>query len=213
MIHEDPQIIEPETLALLNLLMSDDNLSDFFLVGGTALALQIGHRLSIDLDLFSELSFNSIELNDYLSAYYSFNTTAIRSNTLLGFINEIKVDFISHQYALVKPLILREKKRFASLLDIGAMKLNAVGQSGQRQKDFYDIYYLLQYYSLSDLLSAYASKYPRSSTLIPIRGLSYFDDIKFEIEPPIQVEDVPFSKVRSRLLEAVQHVDQVFLSR
>ncbi|MEM6394945.1 MAG: nucleotidyl transferase AbiEii/AbiGii toxin family protein [Bacteroidota bacterium] len=210
MIHTGPQIIEPQTLALLDQLMQDDHLTKFFLVGGTSLALQIGHRLSIDLDLFTKNPFDSADLNDYLVRQYNFNTTNISKNTVLGFLNGVKVDFIAHQYELVEPLIQHEHKRLIGLLDVGAMKLNAIGQNGQRQKDFYDVYYLLERYSLSSLLEAYTVKYPRSSTLIPLRGLTYFEEIRFELEPPMLVDSIKFEEVSNRLTQAVDEVDRVF---
>lgn len=210
MIHTGPQIIEPKTLALLNQLMQDEKLSPFFLVGGTSLALQIGHRLSIDLDLFTEKPFDAPALRDYLVRAYHFNTTSISDNTVLGFLQDVKVDFIAHQYKLIEPLIEYRNMRLLSMLDIGAMKLNAIGQNGQRQKDFYDIYCLLERMPLSSLLEAYTIKYPRSSTLIPLRGLTYFEEIRFDIEPPMLLESVMFNDVSERLTEAVSDVDRVF---
>ena len=95
MIHTEKEIILPETLQLLKELQQDPLLGQFFLVGGTALALHIGHRLSIDLDLFSEKPFDTNELETHLALNYTFNTDYLASNTLKGFIDEIKVDFIA----------------------------------------------------------------------------------------------------------------------
>lgn len=210
MIHTDPQIINPETLQILKDLQSEEAFNDFVLVGGTSLALQMGHRHSIDLDLFSILPFDNLKLEEELLLTHQFNRTAIGKNTLKGFIEDVKVDFITHAYPWVEPVIDVEDVRIASCLDIAAMKLNAISGSGERQKDFYDIYFLLEWYSLSEMLEAYLEKYTHSSSLIPVRALSYFDDIRFEIEPPMLVKKVTFSKVKERLIQAINKPDKRF---
>jgi predicted nucleotidyltransferase component of viral defense system len=181
MIHKDPKVILPETLDLLRQIQQDMVFKDFFLVGGTALALQIGHRLSIDLDLFSTQPFDNQELESYLTEIYRFQTDYVATNTLKGFIRNIKVDFITHAYPLVNPLIVEETLLLASLEDIGAMKLNAIAHSGNRQKDFYDLYFLLEYHPLIDFLNAYQIKYANSNPVIPLKAITWFEDIDFEI--------------------------------
>lgn len=202
MIFTDHKIIHPETLELLANLQSDLALKDFFLVGGTSLALQIGHRLSIDLDLFTQNTFETQELEQYLSNKHNFFTDYVASNTLKGFINGVKVDFIMHHYPLVNPLEIYNPYRLASLQDIGAMKLNAIGHSGNRQKDFYDLYFLLEHFSLKSLMETYQKKYPKSNPIIPLKSLVYFDDIDFEIENPLLVRKVSFEEVKERLIIA-----------
>ena len=96
MLHEET--IEKSTLELLNKLMGDGSFSNFVLVGGTALALQIGHRTSVDLDMFSSQPFNTEELADYLRTNYSFELDFISTNTVKGEINGVQVDCIAHQY-------------------------------------------------------------------------------------------------------------------
>lgn len=93
------ETVDAGTLELLSMLMQDNRLNDFFLVGGTALALQLGHRKSIDLDLFSLHSFNESELSLHLETSKKFKLDFISKNTIKG---EIKVDFITHAYPVVK---------------------------------------------------------------------------------------------------------------
>src|SRR5690348_17064417 len=102
------ETIEPGTLELLRRLMQDDRLNDFVLVGGTALALQIGHRKSIDLDLFTQQSFDENELSGYLESSKHFRLDFMSKNTLKGEISEIKVDFITHAYPLVNQPVVVE---------------------------------------------------------------------------------------------------------
>jgi hypothetical protein len=108
------------TLELLKELMQDDLLKDFFLVGGTALSLQIGHRISIDLDLFSQNSFDKESLLLALERNYNFQLSYQAPNTLKGKIAEVRVDLITHSYPLVKPLIEQKGVRMAAPEDITA---------------------------------------------------------------------------------------------
>ena len=94
--------------------MQDVILTDFKLVGGTALALQIGHRISIDLDLFNPNTFDENELLDYLQNHYNFKINYQSKNTLKGEIDNIKIDFIAHQYVDLYPEIVIENIRLAS---------------------------------------------------------------------------------------------------
>ncbi len=210
MIHTDPRIIKPETYQLLIELQSNSRLNDYVLVGGTSLALQLGHRHSIDLDLFTQSNFNNLELEEELLSDYTFVRTSIRKNTLKGFINGVKLDFITHKYSWVEPVLEVNNLRLASCLDIAAMKLNAISGNGQRQKDFYDMYFLLGKYSLSELMLAYETKYPHSNAVIPLRALTYFDDIQFEVEPPELIVPLKFDKVKKRLIKAVENPDKIF---
>ncbi|MGI9160595.1 MAG: nucleotidyl transferase AbiEii/AbiGii toxin family protein [Saprospiraceae bacterium] len=210
MIHKDPKVILPETLDLLRQIQQDMVFKDFFLVGGTALALQIGHRLSIDLELFSTHPFDNQDLESYLTEIHRFQTDYVATNTLKGFIRNIKVDFITHAYPLVNPLIVEETLLLASLEDIGAMKLNAIAHSGNRQKDFYDLYFLLEYHPLIDFLNAYQIKYANSNPVIPLKAITWFEDIDFEIEKPMLKRPVSFEEVTSRLLEATRNPKKYF---
>ncbi len=210
MIIQDADIILPRTLQLLEQLQQDVMFKDYFLVGGTALALQIGHRLSIDLDLFTQTNFDTQILQNHLSINYGFYADFIAPNTLKGFIEDVKVDFITHPYPLVQALIEEEAVRLASIVDIAAMKLNAIAHSGNRQKDFYDMYFLLEQISLKTMLDAFQEKYPRANPVVPLKGLTYFEDIDFEIEYPVLKRQVSFDEVKARLTAATLNPDYVY---
>ncbi|MFT7121742.1 MAG: putative nucleotidyltransferase component of viral defense system [Neolewinella sp.] len=212
MIHTGPQIIEAKTLQLLKEIQADELFKEFVLVGGTSLALQLGHRHSIDLDLFSLSTFNNLELEQDVLSSHSFIRTSLDRNTLKGFVSNVKVDFITHAYPWVEPIIELEGLRLATCLDVGAMKLNAISGSGQRQKDFYDMYFLLERYSLSEIVKAFQEKYQHSSPLVPVRALTYFEDVRFDIEPPELIKKVQFGAVKSRLIRAVELPDHRFSS-
>lgn len=210
MIYTDENCILPGTLELLKNLQNDPYLDHFCLVGGTALALQIGHRLSIDLDLFTRNPIDTQDLTNHLTKNYDFFADFVAPNTLKGFINGIKTDFITHDYLVINPLVTHDTLRIISMEDIGAMKLNAIAHQGNRQKDFYDMYFLLSHFSLRFLLNAYELKYPMSNTVIPLKALVYFQDIDFDIEYPILTKHVTFEKVKERLIKATIFPNKVF---
>ncbi len=149
--------------------------------------------------MFTRDAIDTQNLETHLTKTYNFFTDYVASNTLKGFTNEVKTDFITHDYALVKPLIKEGALRLASIEDIGAMKLNAIAHSGNRQKDFYDFYFLLEHLPLSFYLEAFEVKYPNSNSVLALKGLTYFDDIDFEIERPILTRKVAFKQVKERL--------------
>lgn len=210
MLHKTSKIIPPPTLFLLERLQSDSQLSAFFLVGGTALALQMGHRQSIDLDLFSMKPFDTESLQAYLSETYNFLIDKLGPNTLIGSMEGVKTDFITHAYPLVNPLLEIENLRMASLEDIAALKLNAIAHSGQRYKDFIDVYFLLEKMPFNSMLETYEEKYPASNPLIPIKALTYFGDINFESDTPILVKKVTFPAIQKRLEQAVKKPNAIF---
>lgn len=210
MLHKNSEVILPETLALLENLQSDSALADFFLAGGTALALQIGHRFSIDLDFFTCSSFKCQTLEEHLTTTYGLQVDHVTDSALLGVVQSVKTDFIRHAYPLVRPLLKIEKIRLASLEDISAMKLNAISHSGQRYKDFVDIYFLLEKIPLNVMLSAYEIKYANSNAIIALKSLVYFDGIDFHQDQPKINRKVSFPDIKARLIAAVAQPNKLF---
>ncbi len=179
------ETIAAGTLELLIKLMQHEDLKDFFLVGGTALSLRIGHRKSIDIDLFSLKEFNEEKIAVILEKDFGFQVDFLGKNTLKGQINNIKIDLITHAYPFVKPLDNIEEIRIASLLDIAAMKLNAIVVNGTRLKDFIDIAFLSSSFSLDQMMQAYEIKYNKSNLILALKSLSFLDDINHD--EPIQL--------------------------
>ena len=184
-------------------LMFDRALDRFFLVGGTALALYYRHRLSIDLDLFTQERFNSERLREYVAETYGFRRKDQFNNGLIGFVENVKIDFIRNAYPLVQPLEHHDGVRMTSALDIAAMKLIAIAGNGTRVKHFYDVYMLLEHFTIKEMVDAYELKYPDAGAPMAVRSLTYFDDIDFEREPALMAEPVDFGAVRERLRQAV----------
>lgn len=208
MLHHET--IAPATRELLNKLMSDDRLQDFVLVGGTSLALQLGHRLSIDLDLFTNTDFNEEALRSYLEQYYQFQADFIERSTVKGEINGVQIDCIAHCYPWLKPCRQDNGWRLAQLEDIAAMKLNAIAGNGTRIKDFIDVAYLSSVFSLEQMLGFYEQKY-HSNTLMPFKGLIFFDDINKD-EPVHMADGKPlqWKRIEKRLLSMDKYPQRVF---
>jgi len=202
--------VRPETLELLIKLMQDKQLTDFVLVGGTALALQIEHRDSIDLDLFTKNPFNEGNLSTYLTETYGFQMSFSDKNTLKGEIAGVKVDLITHNYPNVKDDILVEGVRMASLQDIAAMKLNAIIGSGERIKDFIDVAYLSSTLSLKDMQDAFTKKYPTSNPIIIHKAITFHQDINFK-EPIKMIEGrLKWPLIEKRINNMVDSPAKVF---
>lgn len=203
LFHNDSFIIHKDTFSLIQDLQSQEFLKDFYLVGGTALALQIGHRNSVDIDLFTQKDFSTEKLEEKVLKKFNYFKTNEDENTLMCIINNVKVDFLKHSQQFINQPITEEKITFLSKEDIAAMKLNAIAKSGQRLKDFIDLYYLLDFFSVKEMLNFYEIKYPNSNPLIPLKALTFFDDIDEKIDPPILRKKISLKKIKDKILKRI----------
>jgi len=208
MLHKET--VEAGTLDLIKRLMADPELLDFFMVGGTALSLLIGHRISIDIDLFTEKDFDAGLLRRHLEQNQQMTDAKVIGNGVFGFINDVKIDIIAHKYPLVRPLQVTDGIRIVSLEDIGAMKLNAIAGSGNRLKDFVDIYYLLEHRPFKSLGNAYEQKYPNVNIKIAGNSLLYFNDIDHSVPVKLMNGKVEWNKIGKRLHQAVYNPMKIF---
>ena len=160
---------------------------DFYLGGGTALAIYLGHRVSVDLDWFTSKPVGDMIVfaQSLRNAHVSFETQQTAPGTLHGSISKVRVTFLEYQYALLKPLTYWKEVgcSIASLEDLACMKLSAVAQRGAR-KDFCDIYALgLKQFSLNEMLDFYRKKFGVKDIGHVLYGLAYFDDAESERMP------------------------------
>lgn len=205
------ETVTPATLELLKGLMTDEKLNKFFLAGGTALSLQIGHRISIDLDFFALEGFDGNTVSAHLEKRRGFTLDFLNKNTLKGKIDGVIVDFITHAYPLINEIKIIDGVRLASLEDIAAMKLNAIVGNGTRLKDFVDIACMSAYLSLNDMLNAYEHKYRTRNQVLVIKCLSFFDDI-IQSEPIRMLgADYSWGLVAKRIMDMTEHPGIVFL--
>lgn len=173
---------------------------EWYLAGGTALALLIGHRESVDFDFFCPDVFDSSELSRELASFLpSFEITQEEENTLGLLMNGVKISFMTFQYPLLKPLIETPELMLASLEDIAGMKLSAI-RSRHAQKDYIDLYFLLQIFSVSEICGFFFEKFGHVITESLLRKyLTYFDDI--ELADIRMHTDVSWEDMKKWLIE------------
>ena len=212
MLHTET--VEGTTLELLRRLQSESMLDSFCLAGEIALALYLGHRKSIDLDLFTPYPFDVLLLKDFLETKYGFRTDFLEKNTLKGSINGVKIDCITHAYERLGNPCMEDGIRLYALEDIVTMKLSAIADNDSRLKDFIDIAFLSTRLSFYSMLKCYEHKFPKSNVIRPIlRGrdvcrygyewanlwiINTHNGIKGDLER-IHIEDYPAIK---------QHLDK-----
>lgn len=204
------QTIEPRTLELLRKLQSEPLMSSFNLVGGTALALRIGHRKSIDLDFFTNDEFDIVELREMLVEKYAMKVAFERGQTLKGFIDGVMIDCIRFNYPHIKEPDIADDIRLESIPDIIAMKLDAISHNGTRIKDFIDIATLSTRYSLNEMLQFYLAKYPNANVLMPVKSLVYFGDINFNESVVMLNGAFDWEKIAQRLVDMTEQPNKIF---
>jgi hypothetical protein len=160
----------------------------FYLAGGTALALQIGHRHSFDLDFFSQtedIPTIRTRLEETLAPFQATLADSSWGN-LVYLVKSVRVGFYGYSYDLMQPLIEKEGLRLASLEDIALMKLDALLSRAAR-KDFYDLYFICQKIPLRGLLDLAPQKYPsvRDFEVQVIKRLVFFENAENQVDPPL----------------------------
>ncbi|RRQ45927.1 nucleotidyl transferase AbiEii/AbiGii toxin family protein [Chryseobacterium sp. SC28] len=181
------QTISPECLELLERISNFEFFNGFVLVGGTALALQIGHRNSIDLDFFGNKKIDEELFIQNLEKFGSVKILKVSKNILITSINNIKTDFVNYNYSWISERKYSGKICLASKEDIAAMKLNAISGRGSK-KDFIDLFFLLKEFSLEEMINFYRQKYTQHSEFGMLKSITYFEDADQENEPEMLVE-------------------------
>jgi len=193
-----------QTLESLRKIPSQHNL---YLAGGTALALQLNHRKSIDLDFFSESELNIFSLkNTLIKNDIKFKLNFEDNNTLDATINSTKTSFFYYPYPLLFP-----KKRFQNIFladwrDIACMKISAISSRGSK-KDFIDLFFILKKISLSKLLKLFDRKYRKVNynKLHILKSLVFFEDAEKEPMPKM-IKKVDWREVKKEITERVKRV-------
>lgn len=180
------ETIDSATLELLKQLQSIQLFEQLRLVGGTALALQLGHRKSIDLDLSGNIDSDVLEINNVLSRLG--NITQLRDSTNIHIyqVNGIKVDIVNYTYPWLSGIIQFDELRIAGYEDIAAMKIAAITGRGTK-KDFIDLYFLLKELPLYEMINLYQRKYKDGSVFMALKSLVYFEDAEKDEMPNMLV--------------------------
>lgn len=153
----------------LLMLMDSNEFESFRLVGGTSLSLQLGHRISLDIDLFTDALYGSIDfriLEQFLTSnfkfvdYFTLDNPAFGMSFTIGMDreNSIKLD-VYYTDEFIQPPLIKDGIRLATVEEIIAMKIDVV-QRGGRKKDFWDLHELLPKYSLKEMLDLHERRYP-----------------------------------------------------
>lgn len=200
------------TLGLLGRLQAEPLLCSTRLVGGTALSLQIGHRVSDDLDLFSVASLDGMAVQRMLVDKYGFIPTIIEENTLIGFIQGVKIDVIYHPFPWLEKAIEEDGFRIATKKDIAAMKMHAIINSGKRPKDFVDIAFLSMHFSYNDIKRLLLRRYPAYDPMMADRAVVYFGDIDETLIPEINMigYEFDFGRIKNRIIKMTDNPDKVY---
>jgi len=171
------------------LLFQKENLfRNFYLVGGTALSLQIGHRTSFDIDLFTPDELNKSEILEFAKSIN--DDVEIKSDSravfqlFLNFHDPekiLKIDFVQYQYPLLDPYVQNEENlRIIGKNDLSAMKMSATGTRGNEARDFIDLYYLLKEITMEKIVDNFKKKYKEDNIAHYLRSMNYFNDVNTE---------------------------------
>lgn len=193
--------VESHTLELLKSLMAEPLFASLRLVGGTSLALQYGHRSSVDLDFFGEITADDEDIKGVLRKFGSLLVLKESKNIKVYQLDGIKIDIVNYSYAWIDDAIVEDGIVLASPQDIAAMKINAIEGRGTK-KDFIDIYFLLQHYTLKEILEFYTEKYPEYSIFRALMSLTYFEDAETQIMPRMFV-DVSWNDIKDSVCKVV----------
>lgn len=205
-----------ELFHVLVKLMSLPVLSDFRLVGGTALSLLRGHRVSVDIDMFSEGPYGEIPFDHILKViklHYPYVEEtgvfiepgkSINNQGLYLFIGKdeetaIKTDILYWDAPFLYPSIEEEGIRLATVEDIAAMKLETISRGG-RKKDFWDLSEILETHRITDLLEIYQKKYPWFDIKDVVKGLSDFT-IAEQMPDPVSYKNKSWEGVKAEMME------------
>jgi len=194
------EIFPKQQELLFDTLSEQDWMRPFYLAGGTALALQIGHRRSIDFDFFTEGDFDTARVVQHLRKIGKFELFDRSEDTLNGTVNDVQISFFSYEYPLLDGLHRHMKLLIADMLDIALMKFEAISGRGSK-KDFIDLFFLLEHFSISWLLLRYPRKYgiEISNHYHLLKSLVYFEDA--ENQPmPTMLQNVSWEDVKKKIV-------------
>ncbi|MBI3384687.1 nucleotidyl transferase AbiEii/AbiGii toxin family protein [Candidatus Gottesmanbacteria bacterium] len=192
------------TQKILEKLKEVSFLKNFYLSGGTALTLQIGHRESMDLDFFSQKEFNPQELQPGLEKIGQLNDLSMAVGTLNCFLEKTQLQFLYYPYNLLEDKINWEGIYLSSVLDIACTKIITISARGSK-KDFIDMYFLLKEYNLPFLFQKLKEKYPKTdyNEIHLLKSLVYFRDAETQPSPKIHVE-IDWKQVKEEIKQKVK---------
>jgi predicted nucleotidyltransferase component of viral defense system len=204
----------PDTFRAIKLISSFPEIRNAYLAGGTSLALQIGHRISVDLDFFIREMFDETKLSQDLATHAGFINEGVTKGTVWGKIGETKFSLFHYEYPLLGPTTSFEGLQLAGLSDIAAMKIHAIESRGTR-RDFVDVYFLSKSFSLQQMIGYYREKYTISEDRLyaTLRSLDYFEDAEKETTLPKMLTPINWEDIKDYFRkETKQLAKEIFLT-
>jgi hypothetical protein len=198
-----PETIDQQTKHVFEKIKKLEILKTFYLAGGTALAIECGHRKSIDLDFFSKDIFDCADIRHELAKIGKVVVVGEEEGTLHCTIDGVKVSFLYYAYGMLFDFEIFDGIRLADQRDIAAMKIDAISSRGSK-KDFFDLFILLEKYSLPELIGFFEKKFNeiQYNKMHILKSLTFFDDA--EDEPtPMMLVDVKWSEVKRTVVAKV----------
>lgn len=193
--------IDTKTLGILKKIQGEPEFARLRLVGGTALALQLSHRKSIDIDLFGILNSDNIQIMKKMNQAGRTILLNKSENISIYSVEGIKVDIVNYPYEWLEAPIKEDGLTLAGMRDIAAMKLAAITNRGSK-KDFFDLFFLLNIFPLDELLDFYKRKFHDGSIFLVLKSLSYFDDAEDD-ENPIMLERIQWETVKTHISKSL----------
>ena len=181
---------------------------DFYMAGGTGLALQIKHRTSLDFDFCTPQAFEPAKLKDeFNKRFKTVKEIHIAKDTLILEVERVMVSFFTYPYKMLEPYVKLGEINLASAKDIAAMKIVAIAQRGRR-RDFIDMYFLIEKIGLKEIIGSAQEKYPKLNIYTVLQGLMYFKDADKDLEEKKLklFEKVNWGKVKNDIIKQVKEV-------
>jgi len=197
-----------KTAELLSLFQKTqpEFLNNFYLSGGTALSLLLGHRESEDLDWFNQQGFDPVKLQPKLEMIGRLSRVELEENTLNAYINGVKIQFLGYPYPLLEPTTKLQNLNISSLIDIACTKLQTIGMRGSK-KDFIDLFWLLQQFDLEELLGKLKQKYLGTDYNQPhiLKSLVYFANADGQPMPRLH-QPASWEEIKQQLINSVKTI-------
>lgn len=203
------EIISKKTKANLEILTKEAVLKNFYLAGGTGVALQLKHRVSLDLDFFTNKDIDTKTLIQRIKTWGKFSIERETENTLIGIFNCSRVSFLKYDYPLLFEFKQIKGIKIADFRDISCMKIDAVPSRGMK-RDFADLFFICrEAISLKNLLSLFKKKYKsvNYNMLHILKSLAYFENA--ENNPmPRMIFPTSWQEVKSFFKEEIKKINK-----
>jgi len=180
------ETVTERTLEILRGIQSNAFFKELRLVGGTSLALQFGHRKSVDLDFFGAIDEPHEAIILELTKLGIVETIKASAAVKIFTVDEVKVDFVNYPCKWLQAPVFEDCLILAGDKDIAAMKISAITGRGSK-KIFIDLHLLLQSYSLAEILRFYSEKYPEGSEYLALKSMVYFQDADEQEAPEMMI--------------------------